>query len=147
MKNIRGLYRGFNEFKKGYHPRTSIVRDEKGVLLTDSHRILARWRNHFSQLFTVHGVNDVWQTNIHEAGPLVPEPSAFEVELSIEELKRHRSSVLIKSQQNCFRQGVEQFAVRSINLLMLFGIRNKCLRSVRSRLLYLSIRRVIKETE
>jgi hypothetical protein len=38
----------------------------------------------------VHGVNDVRQTEIHTAEPLVPEPSAFEIELAIEKLKRHK---------------------------------------------------------
>jgi len=52
---------------------------------------LARWRNHFSQLLDVHRVNDVRQIEIHAAEPLVPEPSAFEVELAIEKLKRHKS--------------------------------------------------------
>ena len=36
--------------------------------------------------------------------------------------------------------------MRSINLLRLFGIRRNCLRSGRSRSLYLSIRRAIKQT-
>jgi len=39
----------------------------------------------------VHGVNDVRQTEIHTAEPLVPEPSAFEVEMAIEKLKRCKS--------------------------------------------------------
>jgi hypothetical protein len=52
---------------------------------------LARWRNHFSQLLNVHGVNDVRQTEVHTAEPLVPELSAFEVEVAIEKLKRHKS--------------------------------------------------------
>jgi hypothetical protein len=34
----------------------------------------------------------------------VPEPSTFEVELAIEKLKSRLSPVLIKSQQNLFRQ-------------------------------------------
>jgi len=34
-------------------------------LVTDSHTILVGWRNHFSQLFNVHGVNDVRQRKIH----------------------------------------------------------------------------------
>jgi hypothetical protein len=38
----------------------------------------------------VHGVNDVVQVEIHTAEPLVPEPSAFEVELAIEKLKSHK---------------------------------------------------------
>jgi len=48
------------------------------------------WRNHFSQLFSVHGVSKIRQTEIHTAEPLVPEPSAFEVEMAmaIEKLKR-----------------------------------------------------------
>jgi len=59
MKNVRDLYRDINDFKMGYQPRTNIVKDEKGDLVTDSHSILARWRNHFSQLFNVHGVSNV----------------------------------------------------------------------------------------
>jgi len=39
--NIRDLYRGVNDFKKGYQPRTNVVKDEKGDLITDSHSILA----------------------------------------------------------------------------------------------------------
>jgi hypothetical protein len=49
---------------------------------------LARWRNHFSQLLNIHGVNDVKQTEVHTAEPLVPEPNAFEFEMAIEKLKK-----------------------------------------------------------
>ena len=28
IKNIKDLYRGINDFKKGYQPRTDIVKDE-----------------------------------------------------------------------------------------------------------------------
>ena len=63
-----------------------------GDLVTDSHSILARWRKHFSQLFNVHGVNNVRQTEIHTAEPPVAQPSAFEVEMVTEKLKRHKSS-------------------------------------------------------
>jgi len=38
----------------------------------------------------VHGVNDVRQMEIHTAEPLVPEPSAFEVELATEKIKSHK---------------------------------------------------------
>jgi len=33
--NIRDLYRGFNDFKRGYQPRTNVVKDEKGDLITN----------------------------------------------------------------------------------------------------------------
>ena len=84
INNVRDLYRCINDFKKGYQPRAIIVKDEKGDLVADSHSIMVRWRNYFSQLLNVHGVNDVRQAEIHTAEPLVLEPSAFEVELAIE---------------------------------------------------------------
>ena len=88
------MYRGISDLKTGYQPRTNIVKDDKGDLIADSHSILARWKNHFSRLLNIHGVNDVRQTELHTAEPLVPEPSASEAELAIEKLKSH------KSQQN-----------------------------------------------
>ena len=72
IKKIRDLYRGINVFQKGYQPRNSVVKDEKGDLVIDSHSILTRWRTHFCQLLKVHGVNDVKQTEIHTAKPLEP---------------------------------------------------------------------------
>ena len=39
----------------------------------------------------VHEDNDVRQAEIHTVEPLVPEPSAFEVELAIGKLKNHKS--------------------------------------------------------
>ena len=60
-------------------------------MVADCHSILARWRNHYTQLLNIRGVNDVRLTEIHTAEPLVPEPSAFEVEVAIEKLKSHKS--------------------------------------------------------
>jgi len=59
-KNIRYLYRGINDFQKGYRPRTNIVKDENGDLVADS----VRRRIHFSQLFNVRGVNDIRHLDI-----------------------------------------------------------------------------------
>jgi hypothetical protein len=59
-------------------------------LVTDCHIILAKWRNHFSQHLNVHGVIDVRQTEIHTAEPVVPEPSAYEVDRATEKLKRQK---------------------------------------------------------
>ena len=53
-------------------------------MVTDTNNILARLRKHFFQLFSVHGVIDVWQTEVHTAQPLVLEPSALAVEMAIE---------------------------------------------------------------
>jgi hypothetical protein len=71
-KNIRDICRSINEFKKGFQPRTNLVKDENDDLLADSHNILNRWKNYFCQLLNSHGVSDVKQTEMHTAEPLVP---------------------------------------------------------------------------
>ena len=74
-------------------------------MVADSHSILARKRNHFSQLLNVHGVNDARQTEKHTAVPLVPEPSAFDVEMSVEELKSHKSPVIDQIPKELIKTG------------------------------------------
>jgi hypothetical protein len=90
-KNIRDLYRGINGFKRGYQPRNSLVKDENGDLLVNSHNILNRWKNYFSQLLNVHNVSVVRQREVHTAKPLVPGPSCPEVEIAIAKLKKYKS--------------------------------------------------------
>jgi hypothetical protein len=85
------LVMGINDFKKCYKPQTNIVEDDKGDMVIDSHNILPVWWNLFSQLWTLHGVNDVRETEICTAEPLLPQPSAYKVEMAIDKLKRHIS--------------------------------------------------------
>jgi hypothetical protein len=90
-KNIRDLYKGINEFKKGYQPRPNLVRDERGNLLADPHKILNRWKNYFCELLDIHKAGGDGQTEIHTAESFVPQPSASEVEVAIAKLKRYKS--------------------------------------------------------
>jgi len=62
----------------------------------------------------VHGVNGVRRAEIHTAEPLVPKPSAFEVEMITKKLKRHKSPD-VDHIQTGLKQGAEQFVLRSIN--------------------------------
>jgi len=109
------------------------VKDEKGDLVADSQSIVARWRNYFSQLFNVHGVKDVGRAEVHTAELLVPEPSAAEVEMANVKLKSHKSPGIDQIPAELIKAGVEQFAWRFINLLLLFRRRRNCLKSGRNR--------------
>jgi hypothetical protein len=102
------------------------------VIWLQTPSVLARWRNHFSQILNIQGANDVRQTEIRSAETLVPEPSASEVEMAIEKLKRHKSPGIDQIPAEFIQQGVEQFAMRSRSLLIRFGIRRNCLGSGRS---------------
>jgi hypothetical protein len=89
-KNVRDLYRGINECKRGYQPQSNLVKYENGDLLADSHNILNRWNNYFSQLLIVHIVRNVRQIEVHTAEPLVRGLSPSEVEIAIAKLKRYK---------------------------------------------------------
>ncbi|PNF20025.1 hypothetical protein B7P43_G05945 [Cryptotermes secundus] len=71
---------------KSYQPSSNLVKDENGDLLADSHNILNRWMNYFSQLLNVHRVSDVRQTEIHTDESLVPDSSPFEFQSAIRRL-------------------------------------------------------------
>jgi hypothetical protein len=85
------MHRGINGFKRGYKLRNNLVKDENGDLFMDSHNIMNRWKNYFSQLLNVHNVSDVKQIEVHKAEPLVPGPSRLEVETAIAKLKKYKS--------------------------------------------------------
>ena len=53
--------------------------------------------------------------------------------MAIEDIKRYRLLVLIKSQQHWLKQEVEKFALIFINLIIIFVISKNCLKSGRSR--------------
>jgi hypothetical protein len=48
-------------------------------MLVDSHSILSRRNNYFSQLLNLHRASDVKQIEVHTAEPLIPDPSPFDV--------------------------------------------------------------------
>jgi hypothetical protein len=67
------------------------MKDEIGDLLADSHTILNRWRNYYSQLLNMQNVRDVRQIDVPTAKPLVPGPSRLDVEIAIANLKKYKS--------------------------------------------------------
>jgi hypothetical protein len=76
------------------------VKDKNGDLLADSHNILNRRKNYYSQLLNVHRFGYLRQIEIRAAEPLVSDPSPFEVEVAIAKLKKYNLQVVIKFRQN-----------------------------------------------
>jgi hypothetical protein len=103
-------------------PELIKVKNEKCDLFGDSHSTLAKCRNRFSQPLNIHGLYDV-KTELLTAESPLPDTSDFKVVLTIEKLKVTNHQVLMRSHQNLLRQAVAHLAVRSLNLLFLFGIR------------------------
>jgi len=131
------LYRGISDFRKGYQLGTNILKDEKGVLVTNFHR------NHFFQLLNVLGANDVRQTEIHTTKPLVPEPIAFEFQLVIR-LKRHRLPSVDKIPAELIKVGGRTIHSEVHKLINSVWNKKGLPENWKSPSLYLSIRRVIQ---
>jgi hypothetical protein len=91
-KKIGGLYKGTYEFKQDYRPRTNLVIDVNSYLLTGCHNILNGWKNNLPQLLNARGSNGVKQMESHEAKPLIPEISPFQIETDIALLERFLSA-------------------------------------------------------
>jgi 3-oxoacyl-ACP reductase-like protein len=71
----------------------------------------------FFQLLKVHGVNDVRHMEIHTAEPLVPEPSALEVEMATEMLKRHKSPGVDQIPAKLIKAGVKRICSKIHELI------------------------------
>ena len=89
-ENIRDLYKGIKDFKKGYQARVNVIKNENEQSLADSSSILNRWKDYFSQLLNVHKDNDVGEIEIQTAEPLIPHPTLLEDEIAVEKLKKYK---------------------------------------------------------
>jgi hypothetical protein len=141
------LYRGIIGFKRGYQLRNNLVKDENGDLLADSHSILNRWKNYFSQLLNLHNGSVVRQIEVYMAETLVPGLSRLEVAIAIQNLKKYKSPGSDQIPAELIQAGGKiLLSERSINSLILFEIRKNCQINGRSQLLYQFTKRVIKLT-
>jgi len=62
-----------------------------------------------------------------------------------QEVRYKSLGIYTRTPAELIKAGVEQFVLKYMNLLILFGIKRNCLRSERGQSLYLSIRRAIKQ--
>jgi hypothetical protein len=84
------MYRRINEFRRGYQPRSNLVKDDNDDLLADSHKISNSWKNYFSHLLNVYNISDVRQIEIHTAEKSMPDPIYPEVEIVIAKFKKYK---------------------------------------------------------
>jgi hypothetical protein len=80
-----------------------LAEDQKGDMLADSHNILNRCKEYFSQQLNLRRVGDVRQMKIHTVEPSVLEASHSETEIPIVKLKGINSQALIKFQPIRFK--------------------------------------------
>jgi hypothetical protein len=128
MNNITDSPRELTELNKGYQPRISLVKEKCDVQLVYFHNIR---KNYFSQLLNVCNASNVRQIETH-----TPEPRPFYVETAIAKSKKHKSPGSDQILAELIKM-TGKYVLRSINSLILFGIRTNCLSSGRSPMVYM----------
>jgi hypothetical protein len=84
--------------------------------------------SHCCQFLNIHGFSVVKPAEIHKLGPPVPEPSASEVEMAAEKLKRCKSLGTDQTAAELMTAYMSvQCVRRSVNILIVFGIRKNSL--------------------
>jgi hypothetical protein len=77
-------------------------------------------------------ISDVRQINIRTAELLVPDSSPFGVEIAITTLEEYKLAGKDQILAKLIQEEVKHYCMRSMHLLILFGIRKNCLISGRS---------------
>jgi hypothetical protein len=122
------------------------VRDENGDLLADSHNILYRWKNYYSQLLNIRRVSDGRQIEVHTPEQLVPDLSPFDVETAIAKSKSYKLSGSEQIPAELIQAGGEILRSEIHKLINSIWNKDNCLISGRSLLLYRFARMMIKLT-
>jgi len=86
------MYKGINEFKKGYQPCACVIKKHDGTIVGDTTSILSRWKQFFSNLLNVNQITSHEGSEVYTAETDNPEPRLIEVELAIEKLRRHKAT-------------------------------------------------------
>ena len=47
------MYKGINEFKKGYQPHAYVIKKHDGTIVAETTSIISRWEQFFSNLLNV----------------------------------------------------------------------------------------------
>jgi hypothetical protein len=98
-KNIRDLYRGINQWKKGYQPTTSLVQDGMSDLIADFHIFNMKY-SFFFQLLNINRVMEVRPIELHTPQPFVPDRSPLEFENATAKLNGIHYQVFVQFRQS-----------------------------------------------
>ena len=81
------MYKGINEFKKGYQPCAYVMKKHDGTIVADTTSIKSIWKHFFSYLLNFNQSTGHEGSEVYTDEPDIPEPSLVKVERAMEKLK------------------------------------------------------------
>jgi hypothetical protein len=92
---IRAYYQKLNESRKDFQPRTTLCRDNEGMILSSDEAILERWAQHFEELLNGNAPERVEDmTMVQKLGNVEteePVPTINEIEQAIKRLRNNKA--------------------------------------------------------
>ncbi|XP_054287945.1 uncharacterized protein LOC129003672 [Macrosteles quadrilineatus] len=95
--NAKDFYRKVRFFKKGFTPCTYGIKNKEGQLLTESVKVLERWREYFEELLNVDEITPTEEENQNNEDiyfyvePFIETPTKEEVQYAIKSLKNDKA--------------------------------------------------------
>ena len=97
-RRAREQYRGINEVRKGFRPRTNMIRDKNGVVLVNESEIKERWREYFHDLLNrpnpENPIDDPMAEAIGEEAGVIEGWTELEVKSVIMKMKNNKTQFL-----------------------------------------------------
>ena len=89
--NPKLFFKQTKELKTGYNPRTEIMKEENGELVTEGEEIAKQFGKVFEELLNPQTLQDHTQIEYYTAEPEYVEPTDDEVRMTINTLKNNKS--------------------------------------------------------
>jgi hypothetical protein len=122
-KEIRAMFKGIREIRKGFQPRTMYCKDKDG-LMSGEEEILERWVEHFEELLIVEQVTPValdqvvdGQTNAAGEQEPVPEVTREEVREAITFMRNNYAPEEDDLSAELFKYGGEELINSTYTLI------------------------------
>ena len=90
-EEVRIMYKGIKEIKRGWQPQTNLCRDKAGNFIGDKNEILKRWEEYFKELLNSSEQADIPINEPNGVDEEVQEPTLEEVIEVIKKMSNHRA--------------------------------------------------------
>jgi Ser-tRNA(Ala) deacylase AlaX len=85
--NTKLFFEKSNEIKNGFKPRSTIMKDDEGTLITNKEKVTKEFKKVFKEMLNVSTRTETSDDNIVIVEQYLEEPSSEEVKMAVEMLK------------------------------------------------------------
>jgi hypothetical protein len=90
--NTKLFFEKANEVKNGFKPRSTIMKDDEGTLITDKEEVTKEFKKVFEKMLNVSTQTETSGNNVVTVEQYLEEPSLEEIKMAVEMLKGEKAS-------------------------------------------------------